>query len=343
MRFLLVLAIVVAGSSASAMTTTAIDKSFHLTRGGIHQLVASGYVLYEAKLPSVLETLLDLNTVEAKQGGIFLFQDELVDGSRVISKVFYTDKQTDQLTALFQTNGVFSQESEAVDVETLTLAGDTNTYGTISLVSSYGLKRVSDSRLSASWQESGFDISIGFEQSKDYRVYRGQRTVDNKQGGDTPITVTETITINAYNPYVIYRHTSWNGEGIRDEELSIGSHPFLAINFKVDGKIIERQQSSMTGDNYSRPVLTDITYNFDGQTLSERSEEGGNWSIDLQRVKDSDFWLEFEGNIGFTGASLASMLVHQLRDKGKTNEAEIAEELLGELKKYPTAKPVVNP
>lgn len=333
MRFLLMLAIVAGSSPAMAGATVAVKGGSYLA--SIHQLVASGYVLYEAQLPSALETVFDLDNVKAKQGAIFLFQDKLADGSSIISKTIYKDDQTDQLTSFLHTDGVFSQESEMVNIATVVLYGDIGNFGTISLLGSYGLKRANDSLLRASWHEGGFDLNIGFEQSKNYRVYRGQQTIDS-ENGNPPVTVTETITINGYNPYVIFRHTSWKKEDeqFKDEELSIGTYPFLAINpFKVDAKIIKKRQSSTTEDNYYRPVLADadISYNFDGLTLSELGEGEVKRTIDLQLVKDSDIWLEFEGNPGFTGAGLASLLVQQLRDKGKTKEAEIAEQLFNEL------------
>lgn len=336
MHLLLVLA-VVAGSASAVPTgvATVVRSSFKTSclLPSVHQLVASGYALYSAQLPSIVDKIDDLELATAGRGDLLISQDELADGGRIFSRAVY---QNDRGTTL-HTGGQFSQEGGSVNVDSFVISNGVDTNSVIRLTSSYGLQRVNDSllRLSSSEGEGEVELHLGFEKSKDYRVYRGQREASTADGES--VTVTETITINGHNPYVVYRHTSWQTTEDPEpvaEELSIGSYPFKAINaLKIDAKVVETSRSDSAVSNH-RPVSTEISYNFDGSSLTEISEGEVTWTVNLELIEDSDVWLEFEGNTGFTGSGLSTLLVRQLRDKGKTDAALIAEELDSELTRY---------
>ena len=316
-------------------------------------MVATGHGLYWAQLPSVLEKVdvLKLGSSRATQVYLLVQHDELADKSEVSSGIVYQDDRGEQ-TATLETEGVFSQESKRVDVDSFFISNKTNTDNVILLVGSYGLERVNDDLLRISIDKDGLELHLGFERSKDYRIYRGQRKIDN--GADvTPShyrysNVTETITINGHNPYVIYRYTTvWHVESLYTE-LSIGTYPFKTVegsdDFLVDSRIIESRgrgpaESVITTspkEYNTRPASTDISYRFDGNTLSEINEDG-EWRIDLQLVSDSDVWLEFEGDPQPQWGGyypISDNLIKQLNNKGKTEVARIATELAQEMGRY---------
>lgn len=342
MRLLLIVAIVVGGSSVSSVGSTApvAGSVVSLYRQpllkSVHQMVASGYTLYSTRLPTIYKSVGDIEQAIAMQGHLLIPSDGLVDGSPVCCQAVYgsdLNPQSNTMRAL-QTVGIFSQESGMVEVSYFSVFDGFSLDGAIWLTGDYPLKRFSDDLLRLSTtKDDGFSVNLGFERSKDYRVYRGQREIDDGDGN--AITVTETITINGHNPYVIYRHTSWEvDEHHTNYELSIGTYPFMAMNPSfVKAKVIETDQEIADGN--LRPVSTDISYIFEDNTLTERNDEGeALWTIGLQLIEDSDVWLQFEGNIGITGGGLATMLVEQLhRKKGDQALATaIANELANELR-----------
>lgn len=335
MRLLLTISVI--GLSASgAVPNAGSVVSFYRQPllKSVHQQVASGYSLYSAKLPAVLEGINDLEQARAVQGYLLLSSDRLIDGSAVCCQAVHTDDSQASAQQALHTVGIFSQESGMVDVSYFSVFDNFSLDGTTWLTSDYHLKRVNDKLLRLSASEDGMEIHLGFERSKDYRVYRGQRQVDRDDG--SKITVTETITINGHNPYVIFRHTSWQvDQHSTNDELSIGYRPMLAINPPlVHATVVETDQSQHLEVNNPRPVSTDISYIFDGNTLTERNGEGEvAWSVALELIENSDVWLEFEGNSGVTGGGIETRLVDQLRNKGMDRAAQIAEELANQLRR----------
>ena len=344
MRILLLSLIISWATSASAnpqlpgLMSSRVVRSSYLANQlekSVHQMVASGYALYSGHLPSVPSVPEGLDgDYDNGVGNLFILQNELVNGQRVYSKSVYGDEKIPSKTTTIQSGGMFFSASNMVLIDSLIIFPNQPTFGTtddvfsIELANRYRLERANDTLLRASSHKGGLEFHIGFEKNNNYRIWQGQREIDNE--GTTTV-VTETITINGYNPYVIYRHTSRTelragklADRPINEELSVGIYPFAAINpFKVEAKVIETRQYQAS----PRPVSTEISYNFGDNNLTELRDGEVAWTVDLQLVEDSDIWLEFEGNPGFTGAGLESLLVQQLLDKGRTNEALIAERL----------------
>ena len=346
MRFLLIMAVVISGSSVASIGSTApvADSVVSLYRQpllkSVHQMVASGYALYSARLPTIYQTVSDdIEHAIAMEGHLLVPSGGLIDGKPVCCQAVYAGDlhplHSGKAIRALQTVGIFSQESGMVETSHFTVFAGFTLDGTIWLTGDYSLKQASDDllRLTAT-KDDGWSVALGFKRNKNYRVYRGQREIDDGDGN--AITVTETITINGHNPYVIYRHTSWEvDEHHTNYELSIGTYPSMAMNPSfVIAKIIETNQG--VADGNLRPVSTDISYIFEDDALTERSREGEVlWTIGLQLIEDSDVWLEFEGNIGITGAGLATMLVDQLRSRKNGQElvvTRIADELANELR-----------
>ena len=334
MRFLLVMAVVANSLSAVSLANTAPVAGYVVSfysnplLPSVHQLVASGFTLYSARLPTIYKKVDDLaEQAIAVQGHLLVSPDGLIDGLTVCCQANYVADPTTALRAV----GVFSQESGRVSADNLVVANNFDLSGTVALlIDGYNLK-FADDLLRLSSSKDGLEISLGFERSNHYRVYRGQREVDNGDG--TPVVVTETITINGYNPYVVYRHTSWQTDGdLTNSELSIGRYSMLALNpLKVDAKVIQTEQQSLAAN--PRPVSTDVTYFFGDNTLKEYNDEGEiAWTVDLQLIADSDVWLQYEGNIGITGSGVETLLIDQLRRRGDDKAARIAEELAGALR-----------
>lgn len=334
MRFLLIMAVVANSLSAMSASSTAPVASYvasfysHPLLPSVHQLVASGFSLYSAHLSTIHGNVDDLaEQAIAIQGHLLVSPDGLIDGLTVCCQANYAEDQTTALRIV----GVFSQESGRVNVENLVVANNFNLSGTVALlINGYNLK-FADDLLRLSSSKGGVEINLWFERSNHYRVYRGQREIDN---GQTPVVVTETITINGHNPYVVYRHTSYQTDGdLTNSELSIGRFPMMAINpSKVDAKVIQTEQQSLETAN-PRPVSTDVTYFFGDNTLKEYNDKGEiAWTVDLQLIEDSDVWLEFEYNIGITGSGVEKMLIDQLLSKGDDKAAQIAKELADALR-----------
>ncbi len=311
MKLLLVLLLGVAGSGvfasnlAAPIVTLIGGGKAYLARS-VHKMVASGYRLYSGNL-----------AYQNTRADILIYRDHLRDGARI-----YARSKDVTMDAVAHAEGIYAQERVYLQAAVVLPEQKQNELWQ-HMLSDYELHRQGDD-LRASFSDGWGVFDRRFAPSSDYRVYRGERP-----GVETDITIVETITVNGYNPYVVYRHTAWHDtttDEIISEELSIGTYSYLAINpTAIDAEVV-----ASYGER-AQPVSTGTQYGLLGGKLTTFAENQKSTGTVLAKIIDSEVYHRFEGNPGFTGSELAVRLVEQLRERGLNDAAKIAEELAAEL------------
>ena len=308
-----------------------VDKSSYLV-AGTHRMVASGYALYSGQLPTLSQGPDDFEHRKTGEGHLFIFQDELAAGNRIFSRSIYRDR-ADNETATIHAEGELSPESGLVNIDGLIIFSNTDSDNNVwRLASGYRLQREGSTSLQVSDDPKDDTESqkLAFEKSKDYRIYRGQRDLGTI--GNISVIVTETITINGYNPYVVYRHRVWRTDHshIVGEELSVGTYSLIAIDpFKIEATVIGSYRSFEVG---VRPTGSRLHYDFSDSHLTDGNHDERT-TVELTMIENAKVWQQIDGNIGVAGSVASSRLIAHLRDKGNAKAARIALELDNELVK----------